>query len=109
MVPTLKFTDRETQLVFDNLIRITKSSLTDKQFKTLELVETLPDRKATKLDKELRERIGCSQSTVWNILRSLRSLKLIEYNKNTSKVELTLSGELIRKHIQEEDRSKNGI
>lgn len=52
-------------------------------------------KNATQTAKELKEYLKCAESTSWNTLRSLRALKLVEYNKNEGILKLSNSAKFL--------------
>lgn len=73
-----RFTDREIKNIMNNLICLAKTKLNKKQKKIILILnKENPDKNATKLVSSLSLILNCSPSSLWSILRSLRSLKLI--------------------------------
>lgn len=81
------------------------SKLSKRQKSILLFISQLDKEKnATRLVQEISASINCANSTTWNVLRSLRNLKLAEFGSKENKgckISLTKSGKLIVGGIKE--------
>ena len=81
------------------LRQLALSRLSRKQVIALEVIkENGFDANATRLINFLSEQLSCSNSTVWNVLRALSRLKLIECGTKDNKgkkLELTVLGRFL--------------
>lgn len=86
----------EISLLAKGLRKLAISQLSRRQKKTLEIVSNNGfNSNATRLINALSEQLECSPSTVWNILRSLYKLGLIDCGTKEAKgrkLELTALG-----------------
>lgn len=68
------------------LIILAESRLTNREKQSLRLISIKKHESITKLVEELVIHLNCSESAVWNILRSLSKLNLIERDQGSLKV-----------------------
>jgi len=79
-----------------SFIALASVKLTSKEKKVLAFLSSREFFKnATQTVNELSLLLGCAQSTSWSVLRSLRSLKLINYENNGTVLELSASARLL--------------
>ena len=75
------------------LVTMASQKLTKREKKTLSfLFHRSENKNATQTVKDLKDFLDCAESTAWNVLRSLRSLKLVDYDSINST--LTVSDEV---------------
>jgi len=89
----------EVSILASGLRKLVMSQLSGRQVSALEIISRNGfDLSATRLIASLAEQLECSNSTVWNVLRSLYKLGLIECGTKEDKgrkLELTRLGEFL--------------
>ncbi len=101
---TNKFTDREILGIQNTLISLAKEKLTKKQKSVILLLSILNinNSNATKIVDNISLKLNCSKSTIWNIMRSLKKLGIINCGSKESKGEivvLTETGKIINAEV----------
>ena len=97
----LKFKNQaiKSNVLVNGLRKLAINQLSRKQISALEIISRNGfDLSATRLIASLAEQLECSNSTVWNVLRSLYKLGLIECGPKGDKgrkLELTRLGDFL--------------
>ena len=90
------------------LLNLSKERLNQKQKKILfHLNKTEEKSNVTNLVCKLSTELNCSKSALWNNLKSLKKLGLLDYSSLSNKglpVKLTKVGRLIAKTLQEDKK-----
>ena len=99
MISKNKFSDGEIKQLQDTLVCLAELKLNKKQKRVLLILNNNSlEKNATKITKEISLEIKCSQSTIWNILRSLKNYGFIQCGNKSNKrqnIVLTASGKFI--------------
>lgn len=107
MTQKIKLSNGELKSLKRGLIYLALAKLTKKQKETLLIIsKSESEINATNLVINVSKNLNCSQSTVWNNLRSLRNFGLIECGCKQikgQKVVLTTAGEVINTEVNKND------
>lgn len=93
--------------VLETLLAIGRERLTQKQkLVMITLLDNNGFSNVTAFVSVLSEEIGCSRSTMWNVMNSLKKAKLIEFGSVENKgepVKLTKAGKVISEDLGEQN------
>ena len=79
-----------------SFVALASIKLTVKEKKVLAFLSSRESSKnATQTINEISSLLGCAESTAWSVLRSLRSLKLVDYDNHGSLLEISVSAQLL--------------
>ncbi|MEK6893844.1 MAG: HTH domain-containing protein [Nanoarchaeota archaeon] len=83
---------RHNESIKQAFVKLAECKLTLKEKHVLQMLSSKNNTlKSTEIAKEIKLRLNCSESTVWNIIKSLRNLRLIRNDC----LEISIEGKLI--------------
>ena len=107
MLQSKKSTDREFLSFKQSLLEFGRLKLTPKQRSVLFFIEKQGLKESTTQTViKLSNQMSCAPSTLWDIIRSLKSLKLLRcsfQNSKGGKLRLSISGEFIAKELDKNE------
>ena len=94
-------TKSEQEDILDSLTQIVVFTLSQRQKMILSYLEhSSEELSATKFIHTLLQNASCSESTLWNALRCLRTLGLVDFANGTAHIQLTSAGKIIKERIK---------
>ena len=96
MILTTQLSKSENNDVLNSLSSIVVDNLSSRQKKVLLLViEEQEAISATKFIQKIVIGADCSESTLWNVVRSLKKQGLVDFANGTGSIQLTVVGKII--------------
>ncbi len=85
------------QIIKQSFLALASSKLTVKERKVISmLLQNKNVKNATQTVKDISSSLSCAPSTAWSVLRSLKSMHLVNYGEKTL-LEISESGKLLVK------------
>lgn len=86
----------QSSSIKQSFLAIALKKLTKKERQVLIFISSAMVKKnATQIAKDISLSLNCAESSAWSILKSLREMKLIEYDKNGSELQLSKSAKIL--------------